>query len=105
MALKESCGKGRFSNFSIAKLLEKGEEEEEEREESEDEETRVGQEEKQKQACKEECKFEQKLLLRTTHRRRGWDECPKIPLEDETSSRVPVAPQWRPAGWARWAPG
>ena len=43
MALKESCGKGRFSNFSIAKLLEKGEEEEEEREESEDEETRVGQ--------------------------------------------------------------
>ena len=41
MALKESCGKGRFSNFSIAKLLEKGEEEEEEREESEDEETRV----------------------------------------------------------------
>ena len=41
MALKESYGKGRFSNFSIAKLLEKGEEEEEEREESEDEETRV----------------------------------------------------------------
>ena len=63
------------------------------------------QEEKQKQACKEECKFEQKLLLTTTHRHRGWDECPKIPLEDETSSRVPVAPQWRPAGWARWAPG
>ena len=63
------------------------------------------QEEKQKQACKEECKFEQKLLLRTTHRHRGWDECPKIPLEDETSSRVPVAPHWRPAGWARWAPG
>ena len=45
MALKESYGKGRFSNFSIAKLLEKGEEEEEEREETEDEETRVGQEE------------------------------------------------------------
>ena len=63
------------------------------------------QEEKQKQACKEECKFEQKLLLRTTHRHRGWDECPKIPLEDETSSQVPVPPQWRPASWARWAPG
>ena len=63
------------------------------------------QEEKQKQACKEECKFEQKLLLTTTHRHRGWDECPKIPLEDETSSRVPVAPHWRPAGWAKWAPG
>ena len=64
-----------------------------------------GQEEKQKQACKEECKFEQKLLLRTTHRHRGWDECPKIPLEDEKSSQIPVPPQWRPAGWARWAPG
>ena len=63
------------------------------------------QEEKQKQACKEECKFEQKLLLTTTHRHRGWDECPKIPLEDETSSQAPVPPQWRPAGWARWAPG
>jgi len=63
------------------------------------------QEEKQKQACKEECKFEHKLLLTTTHRHRGWDECPKIPLEDETSSQVPVPPQWRPASWARWAPG
>ena len=63
------------------------------------------QEEKQKQACKEECKFEHKLLLTTTHRHRGWDECPKIPLEDETSSRVPVAPHWRPAGWAEGAPG
>ena len=63
------------------------------------------QEEKQKQACKEECKFEHKLLLTTTHRHRGWDECPKIPLEDETSSQAPVPPQWRPAGWARWAPG
>ena len=63
------------------------------------------QEEKQKQACKEECKFEHKLLLTTTHRHRGWDECPKIPLEDETSSQIPVPPQWRPAGWARWAPG
>ena len=63
------------------------------------------QEEKQKQACKEECKFEHKLLLTTTHRHRGWDECPKIPLEDEKSSQIPVPPQWRPAGWARWAPG
>ena len=54
MALKESCGKGRFSNFSIAKLLEKGEEEEEEREESEDEETRVGQEDDREVKTKEE---------------------------------------------------
>ena len=54
MALKESCGKGRFSNFSIAKLLEKGEEEEEEREESEDEETRVGREEDWEEKTKEE---------------------------------------------------
>ena len=62
------------------------------------------QEEKQKQACKEECKFEKKLLLRTTHRRRGWDGCPNIPLRDEPPSRVPVPPHWHPAGWATWAP-
>ena len=54
MALKESCGKGRFSNFSIAKLLEKGEEEEEEREESEYEETRVGPEDDWEVKTKEE---------------------------------------------------
>ena len=29
MAVKTSCGKGRFSNFSIAKLLEKGSKDEE----------------------------------------------------------------------------
>ena len=54
MALKESCGKGRFSNFSIAKLLEKGEEEKEEREEFEDEETREGQEDDWEVKAKEE---------------------------------------------------
>ena len=43
MAVKISCGRGRFSNFSIAKLLEKGskgEKEEPEEEGREDDETR-----------------------------------------------------------------
>ena len=58
MAVKISCGRGRFSNFSIEKLLEKGskgEKEELEEEGGEDEETRG-------QFVDEDCEIKQEKI-------------------------------------------
>ena len=63
MAVKTSCGRGRFSNFSIAKLLEKkGEERDEEKKELEEEGGEGDEEEKLQIVEREDCEIKQEKI-------------------------------------------
>ena len=63
MAVKTNCGRGRFSDFSIPKLLEKkGEEREDEKEELEEEGEQGDEEEKLQLVEGEDCEIKQEKI-------------------------------------------
>ena len=59
MSLKSSCGRGRFSNFSIAKLLEKGSKDDEKEEK---EELEKGEEDDARLLADEDCEIKQEKI-------------------------------------------
>ena len=62
MSLKSSCGRGRFSNFSIAKLLEKGSKDDEKEEKEELEKGEGGEDDGARLLADEDCEIKQEKI-------------------------------------------
>ena len=73
MSLKSSCGRGRFSNFSIAKLLEKGSKDDE-KEEKEELEEGGGEDDEARLLADDDCEIKQeKIELLGGAEPSGWN--------------------------------